>query len=278
MANILDAIANIIDNYSSYDLNQVMGKNRANSMGVAFEEYVKAAFANAIGLDQNSKNIKFNECFSYLGNTNNPPDIMIRNGDAIEVKKAESKFAGLALNSSYPKSKIYADSKMLTNACKKSEEWIEKDIIYVIGFVKNNKVLAITMVYGIDYAASSEIYEKITHTIITGIKSINDLEIAETNELGRVNKVDPLGITYLRIRGMWHIENPLKVFDYIYTPPKQSRFELMVVINLDKYKQMPEISRKRIESNNHIKVSDVQIKNPDNPARLKDAKLLTYCL
>ena len=41
--------------------------------------------------------------FSYLGNTNNPPDMMLRSGDAIEVKKIESSTSALALNSSATK-------------------------------------------------------------------------------------------------------------------------------------------------------------------------------
>ena len=50
---------------------------------------------------------------------------------------------------------------------------------------------------------------------------LQDVEFSETNELGRVNKVDPLGITYLRIRGMWGIENPIKVFNYV-APAEQN--------------------------------------------------------
>ena len=30
---------------------------------------------------------KYSEVFSYLGNTSNPPDMIIKDGDAIEVKK-----------------------------------------------------------------------------------------------------------------------------------------------------------------------------------------------
>lgn len=38
----------------------------------------------------------------------------------------------------------------------------------------------------------------------------------ESKELGHINKVDPLGVTYMRVRGMWGIDNPWKVFSYIY--------------------------------------------------------------
>lgn len=42
---------------------------------------------------------------------------------------------------------------------------------------------------------------------------IPNISLTDTRELGKLNKVDPLGITYLRIRGMWGIENPFQVFN-----------------------------------------------------------------
>jgi hypothetical protein len=36
-----------------------------------------------------------------------------------------------------------------------------------------------------------------------------------TKELGRYNKIDPLEITDLRIRGMYQVKHPTKVFDYL---------------------------------------------------------------
>ena len=32
---------------------------------------------------------------------------------------------------------------------------------------------------------------------------------------GKIKKVDPLGITDLRVRGMWSIFHPVRVFDYL---------------------------------------------------------------
>ena len=68
---------------------------------------------------------------------------------------------------------------------------------------------------GTCYAANHEVYEKVHEPIKKEVDSVLDslgLEKAETVELGKVKRVDPLGITELRIRGMWSIENPLKVF------------------------------------------------------------------
>jgi hypothetical protein len=217
--NILKAIINIVENPIVELKTYYQTRNRANSMGGALEEYIKDIFANTITEDDERKRLETLESqFSYLGNQNNPPDIIIRNGDAIEVKKIESKTSSLALNSSYPKSKLYANSSMITDKCRNCEVWSEKDIIYVIGVVPKENgnegkyLTTLSMVYGLDYAASASIYERIKNVISNGITSINDVEFSQTNEIGRVNRVDPLGITYLRIRGMWGIENPIKTF------------------------------------------------------------------
>ena len=64
---------------------------------------------------------------------------MLRNGDAIEVKKIESLSSALALNSSYPKHKLYCNSSMISTACREAEQWSEKDMIYAVGVVEKNK-------------------------------------------------------------------------------------------------------------------------------------------
>ena len=122
MTNILKAIKNIVENPIIQVRDFYSGRNRANSVGEALENYVKDVFANSFNEQEAERNLKFNEAFSYLGNQNNPPDIILRNGDAIETKKVQSLTSALALNSSYPKSKLYVESPMLTQACKKCEK------------------------------------------------------------------------------------------------------------------------------------------------------------
>lgn len=283
MSSIINAIINIVNHPVVELKNYHDSHNRVNNVGESLEEYIKDAFANTIGeTNVNIRNKKISDTFSYIGNQNNPPDSIIKNGDAIEVKKIENRFSGLALNSSYPKSKLYSNSTMITEACRKCENWFEKDIIYAVGVVKNNKLSDLCFVYGIDYAASSCIYERIKNTISNGITSIPDVEFSETKELGRVNRVDPLGITYLRIRGMWHIENPLKVFNYIYTPNQNSSFNLMALINNDKYYSFDKDEVAALEykckNENNLKIENVDIKIPDNPAKLREAKLITFSI
>lgn len=277
--NIINAIINIVSNPVVELKSYSESHNRANSMGGALEEYIKDVFAGTVDeKDLTVRNRKISECFSYTGNQNNPPDSIIKGGDAIEVKKIESKGASLALNSSYPKAKLFASSKMITEACRKCEEWEEKDIIYAIGVVNGNKLSNLCMVYGTDYAASEVIYTRIKDVISQGVNSIPDVEFADTKELGRVNRVDPLGITYLRVRGMWGIENPLNVFDYIYKQDASKNFNFMTLINQEKYDTLENTSELetlvgKIEG---LAIKDVEIKTPDNPAKLKKAKLITF--
>ena len=85
---------------------------------VRIEAYIQDAFADTITENNiNNKNKKINNVFSYLGNQNNPPDIIVRGGDAIEVKKIQSIGSAIPLNSSYPKHKLYPYSSF-TNPAK----------------------------------------------------------------------------------------------------------------------------------------------------------------
>lgn len=104
-------------------------RNRANGMGESLEQYIKDIFAGTMNEANEQQRIeRLAETFSYQGNQNNPPDMIIRQGDAIEVKKIENPMAALALNSSYPKAKLYANSPMISAACRNCEKWKEKDI------------------------------------------------------------------------------------------------------------------------------------------------------
>ena len=75
---------------------------------------------------------------------------------------------------------------------------------------------------------------------------IDGIEFIHTNEIGKLKRVDPLGITNLRIRGMWNIENPK-----------------------DKDKKL-------VEENPFLQIENIKIKNPDNSANLIDAILIHY--
>ncbi|MEG1611766.1 MAG: NgoPII family restriction endonuclease [Alistipes sp.] len=279
MRNIIDAICEIIihprHNLQEYSA----GSNRVNNAGKALEEYIQDVFAGSVATDnEEERNQLRSTTFSYLGNQNNPPDSMLRNGDAIEVKKIESDDSSLALNSSYPKAKLYANSPMISECCRLCEPWSEKEMIYAVGVVKKSILSSLALVYGENYCADKLVYERIKNTLKTGVESIPNVEFAETKELGRVNRVDPLGITYLRVRGMWGIENPFKVFDYLYKRDNAYKFNLMVIMNKTKYASFNNTTRLTELQQTHpnLSITEVNIKSPNNPALLVPAILITY--
>jgi len=184
------------------------------------------------------------------------------------------------LNSSYPKAKLFADSPMIKNACRTCENWTVKDMIYAVGVVDDNNIKSLALVYGDDYCAEKSVYEQIKTVIKNGVESISGVEFAETKELGRVNRVDPLGITYLRVRGMWGIENPFSVFDYVYKRDYSKKFNFMALINNEKYYSFDNYStlEEMCENIVGLNIADIKIKNPNNPAQLKEAKLITYTI
>lgn len=280
MTSILTAIKTIISHPISDLVSYYQGGNRINQIGDALECFIKDIFADTITeSDQQRKLLRYSEVFSYSGNANNPPDLMLKSGDAVEVKKIESLGAAIALNSSYPKSKLFYDSPLITSHCRKCEDWQEKDIIYAIGVTQSKKLKILWLIYGDCYAADREIYERITDTLASGINQIPGVVFSETRELGRVNKVDPLDITYLRIRGMWGIENPLSVFEYVNLDyQKNADFQMIAIMKNSKYLSFPIEDRNQVEaiSDNNFQISDVNIKSPNNPVQLIPAKVINY--
>lgn len=279
MSNILKAFVNIANRTNYELLSSESGRNRVNSVGKGLEVFVQDAFAGTFACTNEAERLsRLEETFSYQGNQNNPPDLILKNSDAIEVKKLQSKSSAIALNSSYPKAKLYRTSKMATKACMKCDggDWVDKDIIYAVGYTDDSRLKSLYLVYGDCFCADSEVYERIKNIIADGVNSISDIEFTQTKELGKVKKVDPLGITDLRIRGMWHIDNPNKIFNYLHTTQSDSNFELICLMKLDKYNSLPQTDREAVENHSSVSVSDVRIKNPNNPVQLVDAKLLVF--
>ena len=101
MANVIDAIINLIENPIISLKQMYLGSNRVNNVGDALETYVQDLFIGQYDLPDDLRLQQLSEIFSYKGNTSNPPDLMLKGGDAIEVKKIESRNSDLALNSSH---------------------------------------------------------------------------------------------------------------------------------------------------------------------------------
>lgn len=278
MSNILRAITYIANNPIVKLVDTYQGKNKINNVGEALEKYIQNVFADTVNESNiNLRNKKVSEAFSYLGNQNNPPDMILKKGDAIEVKEIQSKGSAIALNSSYPKNKLYIDDPKITEACRNCEDegWQTKDIIYIIGVTDNKILKHLWFIYGDCYAADRNVYTRIGETIKKGVNNIECVEFSETKELGRVNRVDPLGITNLRIRGMWHIDNPFKVYQDYYKVDLSKSFSLACIIRKDKFDAFHSNDKNDLIKQKNIKVEAIKINDPNNPANLINAKLIT---
>ena len=76
---------------------------------------------------------------------------------------------------------------------------------------------------------------------------------------------------------MWQIQNPRKVFEYLYKQENTDNlFELVAIIPTAKYNTFPQESRAKIEALNILSISDKQVKDPNNPAKLIDVKLIIF--
>lgn len=280
--NVLTVIKNIVEfrnndlrNYSSTYL------NRINAVGQQLEFYVKDAVCNSFRLPQIEKEVAFRSAFSWRGNQNNPPDFIINGGDSYEIKKIQSLRASLALNNSPPKDRLYRNDPRITEGCRNCEggNWNTKETFYVVGSVQDGKIKYLFFVHGRCYAAEKEVYEVKASRLKKGIEGLMKLEGWEasttTTELGRINRMDPLGITNFRIRGMWEIENPIRVFSYIYRYDSKSPFSLAALMLKTKFESFPLQDIDAIRNDNRIQARVVKIKNPNNPAELMDAQLIT---
>lgn len=286
VSNILRALWNIknssndnLSNIYVFSKSKKSTINRVNSMGEALEYFMKDSICNTFSEnDAKKKMLEYSQNFSYLGNQNNPPDVIIKGGDAIEVKKIDGvKNTDLALNSSYPKSKLYSSSTLITKSCRDCEPgWTKKDVVYAVGFIDDETLKVLTLVYGDCYAASPAVYEGVKDKVSEGITRM-DLEFSQTKELGRINRVDPLGITNLRIRGMWTIQNPLRVFEDIFELNKNDfGFIVVTLMRKEKFNSFPKEDKEKLEKSKEFWIKDVKIRDPDNPAKLLDAKLIAY--
>ncbi len=281
-SNILKAISNIAalkeNNLKNY---YARSSNRANQVGEHLEMYLKDALSGTFGKPEDVRERIYADVFAYSNSQNHPPDMIIKNGDAIEVKKIGGNAgASLALNSSTPKDMLHSNDPKIDSECRNCDggHWSEKDIFYVVGYAKKEKLRYLFFVQGTCYAAAYSVYSSVQEPLKKEIDRIireRGLATGRTNELGRINNVDPLRITQLRVRGMWQIKNPLMLFEDVCRLGNET-FALFAVMNADKYKSFPAADRKRLEKTMKIEVKNISIKNPNNPAKNMPAILISF--
>ena len=278
--NIAKAFLNL-SKLSDFRLgNLYRGNNRMNNMGTALEYFIKDIFCGSLSVDGISKKDKIHsEFLSYSGNQNNPPDFILKGSDAVEVKKIGGSTGYIALNSSYPKSKLHNDDPRILASCRNCDggNWNSKDIMYVVGSIVKGKIKLLWFVYGDCYAADREVYIKTFNSISKKVNETEGMEFTKTKELAGVKKVDPLGITYLRIRGMWGISTPQSVFGNLADYKRNSDFSAYALMLDSKFQSMPEKDLKSLRGclGNGLSIKGVEIKSPNNPAQYLGAKLIS---
>ena len=78
----------IVNNHQTNIQSITQGNNRANNMGEGLESYIKDVFANTLNETNIQKKLEIlSDTFSYQGNKNNPSDLILKNLDAMEIKK-----------------------------------------------------------------------------------------------------------------------------------------------------------------------------------------------
>jgi hypothetical protein len=284
--NLLKSIINIS---KSKDLKQenykkIKANNKIKEQGEGLEIFIKDSFCKIPKGSTLEKNrIKdYLEKFSDTGNANNPPDAMIKGGDAIEIKKKDDKSkvgskGSLQLNSSPPKSFLSNLDKNIQNSTKKCEKepW-EKEYLYVIGNIKSGKLWRVTYCYGNCFVSPSGEYSKIFDSIKNAINKTNigTAELIESDELGRIKKIDPQDFTTLRIRSMFELKSPNKIFENKLNW-KDEKLVISAIMRKEKFYSFPKKDRESLE-NNKFKIDEFKGKDPKNPSKEIDLVLVKY--
>lgn len=238
MANILTAIDNLVL-CNDVHVGEVRESNNcANSLGESLESYIKNLFAGTHGLKGTKYQERISEVFSYQGSASKPPDLMIRGGDAIEIKKLETKDSQIQLNSSFPKNKLHHEDPRVSTLAKNAEPWTEKDILYVVGNLdkKTKDLRSMWWIYG-DCLVDDNRDAIPDYIFSNKISKSGRKDFIENGSF----KIDGLGLggrVSINLKSQCCINN-------FFTEPNTPSFTL--VLRERKYHSFPEEDRRRIE-------------------------------
>jgi len=232
------------------------------AQGKPFEIFAKNMFAECLGALSSHVDAAWERTFSWRGSANHPPDFMIRGGDAVEVKIQDG-VGQIQLNSSPPKRTLKVTDPRIQDGCRTCEDWSEKDFLYFIGKANEEFVEALWLIDGTCIADNASTYDMIFDKLAV---TVEDLGGEPGNEIGRLNNVDPLGATSLRVRAMWLLEHPARVFQSVLLPPEHGSFVLNVLVSADKWDSYSneEVAAVMALSGNGLNVQRIEI--PDSGA------------
>lgn len=281
----LNGINNVdLDIFNHYLNIETNSKNKINKVGDLAELYIKDLYCNSIFIDNLADKYKeYENFFSFVGGKSTPPDAIVYHGEAVEIKKQENlSYGDIALNSSHPADFLYSDSKLLSRECKNCEpNWTKKNMVYtILNFApKKKKLQSVWFAYGNCFAAKREIYQKLKDAIKEAIIKLNNLELKETNELGKVFNIDEQCITNLRIRGMWNMCHPEKIFkDSLMNIKQNETISFKLIMLEEDFLKIDDFTanklNKAIEDKEVYKLT-IDIPNPNN-SNTKVRAILLY--
>lgn len=282
-SNVLAAIKNISDfktnNIRNYFREYATSQINTDREQIAY--YVKDAISGSFKSAKDKKPAeRYNEIFSYLGNKNKLPDMILKEGDALVIKSIKTIKGSLTISNVPPKDQLKWNDPWIARNCRMVDggQWNSKDIFYVTGWIERGKLKYLYFVQGRCYASEEKFYNKKIEGIKKNIYNYlasEGLKANNTIGLAKVSNMDPLGRTSLRIKNIWKIQNPIKTFSDIYTYDKKQDFTLIALMLKNKFDSFPKKDIDAIISNKQLKSTDVKIKNPNDPAKKIDAKLIT---
>jgi hypothetical protein len=280
--SILTAIKNISD-FKTNNIRGYLKEHATPQIKTVREQmayYVKDAISGAFKSAKDKKPKLNDEIFSYLGNKNKPPDMILKGSDALIIKTIKTTKGSLTITNNPPKDRLTWKDPWIIKNCRNVDggQWHSKDIFYVTGWIERGKIKYLYFVQGRCYASEAKVYNK----KIEGIKKTIEeylvsagLKTNYTIGLGKVTNMDPLGITNLTIRSIWKIQNPLRAFSEIYSYDRKQEFILIALMLKNKFDSYPKKDIDAMIGDKQIKLRDVKIKNPNNPAKKIDTKLIT---
>lgn len=298
LRDLSDALKDLIDkgyNWTLYKSLSSGGLNRAQAQGAHLEDIVKDILCGVAPDDAQGRETVLIKFLAFQGAANNPPDAMFRggnSGDAFEVKKSEKKSSGsLDLNSSHPYSHLTSDLSRIAREARECEVWNKRDIHYVMGNVLTSQTTNnwIWIVQGNIFAADLQSYRDFESDIKSHIEEAiiaNALEPGLTNELGRINGVDLRENTDLRIRPMWGITSPMRLFKdlpgivesdsdglVVHCLIRKSKWESLLINKPAEFQEFWSKSQLPVMS-----ISDVTVPDPDDLKKVLEVKLIRIVL
>lgn len=277
--NTLIAFRNILERNSCRLTPIFRQGGSANAAGDSLEYFIKDMYCTQAQSYQflEEKERVYDRYLSWKGDSKRFPDFIVKNGVGVEPKKLNGySRSSLSLNSSFPKDYIYPNSQ---NVPYIDEVWEKKDVVYVVGNLEKSgdKLLTLWLAYGNTFVADNSSYLQTKETIVEKIKEITTLQFVPSLELGRATRVDPLGLTNLRLRGMWELAHPANIFQNYLTmndiPTGATKINL-VILKKD-YEEIPIPPEfNDYLSTNKMIINEVGIPDPNNPSELLEALIL----